>query len=109
MLASRGQGENKPPLLHPLGRNKRAVWRIPTRPFREAHFAVFPEELVRTPILAGCPKGGVVLDPFAGSGTTGVVAKKLGRNFIGIDLNESYLKDISIPRLNKIPKELFIC
>lgn len=75
-----------------LGRNKRSVWRITTKPFKEAHFAVFPEELVETPIKAGCPKGGVVLDPFCGSGTTGVVAKKLGRHFIGIDLNKDYCK-----------------
>src|SRR5207237_508636 len=64
---------------HPLGRNKRSVWRIPTQSFHGAHFAVFPEALVRPCILAGCPKGGTVLDPFAGAGTTALVARELGR------------------------------
>lgn len=72
-------------------RNKRDVWIIPTKPFKGAHFAVFPEKLVEPCVLAGCPKGGTVLDPFAGSGTTGVVAKNLGRNFIGIELNQDYI------------------
>ena len=74
------------------GRNKRCVWRIATRPFRGSHFAVFPEDLVETPIKAGCPKGGIVLDPFMGSGTTAVVAKSLGRNYVGIELNPKYIK-----------------
>ena len=74
------------------GRNKRSVWRITTKPFKEAHFAVFPEELVETPIRAGCPKGGTILDCFCGSGTTGVVAKRLNRQFIGIELNGEYIK-----------------
>ena len=78
--------------VHPQGRNKRCVWRITTKSFKEAHFAVFPEELVETPIKAGCPKGGIVLDPFCGSGTTGVVAQKLGRKFTGIELNPEYIK-----------------
>lgn len=71
-------------------RNKRDVWTVSTTPFKGAHFAVFPEKLVEPCVLAGCPVGGVVLDPFAGSGTTGVVARKNGRGFFGIDLNESY-------------------
>lgn len=75
-----------------VGRNKRCVWRISTRPFRGAHFAVFPEELVEIPIKAGCPKNGLVLDPFMGSGTTAVVAKRLGRNYIGIELNPKYIE-----------------
>jgi len=74
----------------PQGRNKRCVWKIPTQPYTEAHFAVFPEKLCITPIRAGCPKGGTVLDPFCGAGTTGVVAAKLGRKFIGIELSEKY-------------------
>jgi len=74
------------------GRNKRCVWTISTKPFKEAHFAVFPEELVETPIKAGCPKGGIVLDPFSGAGTTLLVAKKLGRNFIGIDIKPEFVK-----------------
>ena len=73
-------------------RNKRCVWNIPVRPFLDAHFAVYLEELIETPILAGCPEDGIVLDPFIGSGTTAVVAKKLGRNYIGIDINPEYCK-----------------
>jgi site-specific DNA-methyltransferase (adenine-specific) len=76
-------------------RNKRAVWDINTKPSRDDryHYAVFPEELVTSPILAGCPEGGIVLDPFMGSGTTGVVAVKLGRDFVGIELNDTYAKN----------------
>ncbi len=74
------------------GRNKRCVWSIGTANFAGNHFAVYPKKLVETPILAGCPAGGIVLDPFSGSGTTAVVAKKLRRNFIGIDLNPAYVR-----------------
>jgi DNA modification methylase len=76
--------------FHPLGRNKRTVWSIPLSKCREAHFAVFPESLVETCLLAGCPSGGTVLDPFLGSGTTAVVAQKLGRSWLGIDCAEEY-------------------
>jgi site-specific DNA-methyltransferase (adenine-specific) len=76
--------------FHPLGRNKRTVWSIPLSKFREAHFAVFPESLVETCILAGCPTGGLVLDPFVGSGTVPVVAQRTGRNYIGIDCAAEY-------------------
>ena len=75
-----------------LGRNKRCVWMIPTRPFAGNHFATFPPALIETPIKAGCPKGGIVLDPFMGSGTTALVAWSLGRHFIGIDLNPAYVQ-----------------
>ncbi len=75
-----------------LRRNKRDVWSISTSGFKGSHFAVFPEKLVEPCILAGCPEGGTVLDPFAGSGTTGVVAKRLGRDFIGVDCNPAYCK-----------------
>lgn len=71
-------------------RNLRSVWTINTQPFPDAHFATFPERLVEPCILAGCPEGGVVLDPFAGSGTTGVVALKRNRSFVGIELNPEY-------------------
>jgi DNA modification methylase len=74
------------------GRIKRCVWLVPTRGFSGNHFAVYPPGLIETPIKAGCPVGGIVLDPFMGSGTTAVVARKLGRNFIGIDLNPEYVK-----------------
>jgi DNA modification methylase len=75
-----------------LGSRKRSVWRIAVRPYPESHFAVYPPELIETPIKAGCPKGGVVLDPFMGSGTTALVARKLGRNFVGIELNPQYVR-----------------
>jgi len=76
--------------FHPLGRSKRSVWSIPLSKYRGAHFAVFPESLVTTCILAGSPSQGCVLDPFLGSGTTAVVAQRLGRHFIGIDCIERY-------------------
>ena len=71
-------------------RNKRSVWTVQTQPFKDVHFATFPPDLIRPCILAGCPEGGVVLDPFTGSGTTGVVALRHGRRFIGIELNPEY-------------------
>ena len=71
-------------------RNKRDVWTTTTGSFSGAHFAVFPEALITPCILAGSPIGGVVLDPFAGSGTTGVAAKRQGRDFIGIEINPAY-------------------
>ena len=73
-------------------RNKRSVWTIPTKPFKEAHFATFPEKLIEPCILAGCPAGGIVLDPFMGAGTTAVVARKLNRSYIGYELNPEYVK-----------------
>lgn len=71
-------------------RNRRTVWTVPTRPFKGAHFATFPEALVEPCILAGCPEGGTVLDPFFGAGTTGVVSARHGRGCIGIELNPAY-------------------
>ena len=85
---------------HPNGRNVRTVWTIPTQPTREAHFATFPEALIVPCIKAGCPEGGTVLDPFFGSGTTGIVAKKLQRKWIGIELNAEYIK-IAEKRIEK--------
>ena len=76
--------------MNPLGRNKRSVWTVTTKPFKGAHFAVFPPALIEPCILAGCPEGGVVLDPFMGSGTTGMVAAMYQRNFIGFELNQEY-------------------
>jgi len=76
---------------HPFGKNPGDVWTIPTQPFKESHFAVFPEKLVEPMIKAGCPQEGLVLDPFAGSGTTNIVAEKLGRNSIGIEINSDYV------------------
>ena len=71
-------------------RNKRSVWEIATQPYPGAHFATFPKEIPKLCITAGCPMGGVVLDPFSGSGTTGEVATGIGRYYIGIDLNKKY-------------------
>lgn len=71
-------------------RNKRDVWQVNVKPCKEAHFATYPPDLVRPCILAGCPEGGVVLDPFMGSGTTALVAKGIGRDYIGIELNPEY-------------------
>ncbi len=73
-------------------RNKRSVWTINTRPYKEAHFAVFPTDLIEPCIKAGCPKDGHVLDPFGGSGTTGLVADRLNRNATIIELNKDYVE-----------------
>jgi len=87
----KSRAEGTPDKQYPA-RNKRSVWTVATKPFTGAHFAVFPPELVIPCILAGCPKGGLVLDPFFGSGTTGETANRLGRYFCGIELNEDYIK-----------------
>ena len=76
--------------FHPAGRNKRTVWSVPLGKCREAHFAVFPEQLIEPCIKAGSRPGGVVLDPFAGAGTTGIVAQRLGRHFVGVELVREY-------------------
>jgi site-specific DNA-methyltransferase (adenine-specific) len=80
------------------GRRKRSIWLIPSKPFKGAHFATFPESLCETPLKAGCKEGDIVLDPFFGAGTTGLVALKLRRKFIGIELNQQYI-DIANKRL----------
>lgn len=72
--------------------NKRSVWTVNTMPYSEAHFATFPERLITDCIKAGCPENGIVLDPFIGAGTTGLVARKLNRNFVGCELNPKYIK-----------------
>jgi DNA modification methylase len=82
---------------HPLGRNPGDVWSIPTTPSRHDHYAAFPVEIPRRCIAAGCPAGGTVLDPFSGTGTTGEAARRLGRRYVGVDLNEAYL-DIQVQR-----------
>ena len=86
-------------------RNKRDVWSVNTKPDLNAHFAVYPEELIRPCILAGCPKGGVVLDPFMGSGTTGRCAHRWGRHYIGFELNPEYI-DI-IRRKTNVEVDMF--
>ena len=81
-----GQGER----VEAAGRNKRSVWTVTTQPFKEAHFATFPPALIEPCILAGCPTGGTVLDPFGGAGTTGLVADRHKRSAILIELNPEY-------------------
>ena len=90
------------------GRNMRCVWALPTAQYRQAHFAVWPPQLVERILRAGCPKGGTVLDPFVGSGTTLAVAEDLGCFGIGIDLNGDYLKlaeeRVLAARVNRVRK-----
>lgn len=92
--------------LHKIGpketRQKRSVWTVTTKPFKGAHFATFPPDLIEPCILAGCPEGGVVLDPFFGAGTTGLVAQKHNRKYIGIELNPEYIK-IAEKRIEALP------
>ena len=76
----------------PTHRNKRDVWHINTSSYSGAHFAAFPPQLAETCILAGCPMGGIVLDPFFGSGTTGLAAKQSGRHYIGVEINPEYCR-----------------
>lgn len=92
---------------HPKGKNPGDVWTIKLQPFTESHFAVFPEELVRKCILAGCPEKGIVLDPFAGSGTTGKVAEDLGRASILIELVPEFLEIIK-KRIKNINQVIYV-
>lgn len=85
---------------------RRSVWSVPVKPCREAHFAVFPEELVDKCVLAGSVEGDLVLDPFMGSGTTAVVCRKLGRRYAGCELNPEYVK-IAESRLERLGSSLF--
>jgi site-specific DNA-methyltransferase (cytosine-N4-specific) len=87
--------------LHPAGGNPGDVWSISTQPFPDAHFAVFPPPLAERCILAGAKPGGTVLDPFCGSGTTGMAALQHGRRFVGIDLSATYLDLALRTRLNQ--------
>ena len=84
-------------MINPL-RNKRDVWIINTVSFKGGHYAAYPPKLVENCLLAGCPKDGVVLDPFMGSGTTGMVAKQLDRHYVGIELNPEY-KELAEARI----------
>ena len=87
-------------------KNKRSVWTVTTKPFRGAHFATFPKDLIEPCVLAGCPVGGTVLDPFTGSGTTAVVALENGRNFVGTELNPEYIKIAEARILDEVPNTL---
>ena len=85
---------------HHRGRNPGDVWSIPTRPFRSAHFAVFPLELPLRCIAGGCKPAGTVLDPFTGAGSTALAARQLDRQFLGVELNPAYL-DLAVTRLDR--------
>ena len=83
-------------------RRKRDVWLVSTNNYKvNEHFAMFPEKLIEPCVLAGCRVGGIVLDPFFGSGTTGAVAKRLGRKYIGIDLNPRFC-ELAKERIDKV-------
>jgi len=81
-------------------RNKRSVWSVTVKPYKGAHFATYPQELIEPCVLAGCPEGGLVLDPFIGSGTTAAVAQKCGCKFVGCELNAKYL-DLAAKRFRQ--------
>ena len=86
-----GHAQSSAEYVETVGRNRRSVWTVTTKPYSGAHFAVMPSDLVEPCIKAGCPEGGTVLDPFAGSGTTLAVAAEQGRNAIGCELNADYI------------------
>ena len=88
-------------------RNKRSVWSVNVKPYKEAHFATFPTELITPCVLAGCPKDGAILDPFGGSGTTGQVAIENGRNAILLELNPEYVK-LAEQRIKTTQPPLFV-
>ena len=100
----RGYSQNAPSGCHRVGggefRNRRSVWTLAAQPTPEAHFATFPLELPEICLRAGCPEGGLVLDPFSGAGTTGLACLKNGRNFLGIELNPAYV-EMSYTRARK--------
>jgi DNA modification methylase len=106
---NQGGGMNSPGIgfdeaLHEGGKNPGDVFEVTTKPFPEAHFAVYPPELCEKPLKATCPPDGVVLDPFAGAGTTLLKAKELGRSFIGVELNPEYA-DIARSRVGLLPDD----
>ena len=103
-LANQHGGKSRPD-KEQQGRNKRCVWKVTTKPFKEAHFATYPEQLIEPMIKAGCPEDGIVLDPFMGAGTTALVAIKQNKRYIGIELNQEYIK-IAENRLENVPKKL---
>ena len=88
-------------------KNKRDVWTITNKPYKGAHFAVFPPDLIEPCILAGSERGDIILDPFMGSGTTGMVAKKHGRAYIGCELHEDYAS-LQTDRIDSIPSQLVL-
>lgn len=98
VVGARRYGISKRHAAHPAGRNPGDVWSIPTRPYRGPHFAAFPVDLPLRCIQAGCKPGGTVLDPFCGTGTTGIAARQLGRHFTAIELNPAFA-EIAAERL----------
>lgn len=86
-------------------RNKRDVWTVSTKAYKGAHFATFPEDLIEPCVLAGCPKAGIIIDPFAGTSTTGVVCKRYGREFIGIEINKEYCT-MGIDRMKNVQMKM---
>jgi DNA modification methylase len=107
-IDGRQQGDNgggKTYKGYPTMKNKRSVWSVTVKPFKGSHFATFPEDLIKPCVLAGCPEGGIIIDPFAGAGTTGVVALKNNRKFVGLELNQKYIDEIIIPRLKLVTEK----
>lgn len=101
-----GDGQQSPKTIYGK-RNKRSVWSVNVKPYKEAHFATFPKELIEPCVLAGCPKDGTILDPFGGSGTTGEVAIENGRNAILLELNPEYVK-LAEQRIKTTQPPLFV-
>lgn len=94
------QGKTREEIAKLPGRNKRSVWTVAHLPYKIAHFATFPEKLIEPCVLAGCPDGGVIMDPFMGSGTVGLVCYKRWRRYIGCDLKREYV-DMALARIRK--------
>ena len=103
-ILGRARGGEETP--EPSTRNKRSVWSINVKPYKEAHFATFPKELIEPCVLAGCPKDGTILDPFGGSGTTAEVAIENGRNALLIELNPEYI-ELAKTRISNTQTNLF--
>ena len=98
MHVARANGEGE--VVAEFGANKKSVWTVPTQPYTGAHFAAYPPDLIEPCIMAGCPKDGIVLDPFCGSGVTAMVARKLGRHAVGLDINLTYILECARTRLS---------
>lgn len=109
-FADERQGRTKPNGIDPSangGRNRRSVWTVPTQPYAGAHFATFPPGLIEPCVLAGSRAGDLVLDPFNGAGTTGLVALQHGRRYAGRDINAAYL-DMTVRRLAEVQRPLLL-
>jgi DNA modification methylase len=100
-VPSGNERHDAPPVVTKEMKNKRSVWTVNAKPYSGAHFATYPEELIEDCILAGCPEGGVVLDPFMGSGTTAAVAARMQRRWVGCELNPDY-KHLQLERTGRM-------